>query len=134
MVLGIILQLTYAMSVSLTGIGAIMERKLGLVDRLSAARVTEAEMMLALIIVQCIIMSVQIAILYIMALAVFQTPFLGSIPLALFITYLQGLSGLCFGLIISSGMENFFIYFSEINGKFEFQFHRINQYWSFVAF
>ena len=99
---GVILQLTYAMSVSLTGIGAIMERKLGLVDRLSAAKVTEAEMMLALIIVQCIIMSFQIAILYIMALLVFQTPFLGSIALALFITYLQGLSGLCFGLIISS--------------------------------
>ncbi len=99
---GIILQLTYAMSVTLTGIGAIMERKAGLVDRLSASGVTETILMLSLMIVQCFIMTGQISILFIMALLVFSSPFLGNIFLAVLIAYLQGISGLVFGLVVSS--------------------------------
>ncbi|XP_063722634.1 ABC transporter G family member 20-like [Symsagittifera roscoffensis] len=99
---GVILQLTYAMSVSLTGIGAIIERKQGLVDRLSASGVTETVLMLSLMTVQCFIMTGQLCILFIMALLVFDTPFLGNLALAVWIAYMQGLSGLVFGLIASA--------------------------------
>ena len=99
---GVILQLTYAMSVSLTGIGAIIERKLGLVDRLSASGVTETVLMLSLMTVQCFIMTGQLCILFVMALLVFDTPFMGNIALAILIAYLQGVSGLVFGIIVSA--------------------------------
>ena len=99
---GVILQLTYTLSASLTGIRSLVERKMGITDRLHASGVTETMLMLAAMIVQFFIMTGQVAILFFMALIVFDSPFLGNLGLAVGITYLQGLTGIAFGLIISA--------------------------------
>ena len=54
---GVILQLTYTISTSLTGSKSIVERKEGLTDRVFASGVTEVLLMFSLMIVQFIIMT-----------------------------------------------------------------------------
>ncbi|XP_003390840.2 PREDICTED: ABC transporter G family member 20-like [Amphimedon queenslandica] len=101
---GMIVSITFGMSIGLTALSFVIERKEGLLDRTWVAGVNVTEMVLAQIFTQCIILFVQSTILIILVRFAFKVYMvhLRSIFLVELLTMLQGLTGMAYGLLISS--------------------------------
>nr|QBM06389.1 ATP-binding cassette sub-family H-like protein 1 [Daphnia magna] len=99
---GVILGIIYFLSVALTSAVFLTERKSGLHDRSIVAGVQMTEYMMAHLVNQLILLLGQTFFVYLFALIVFNTACHGNLALVIFITLLQGLCGMSFGLLVSA--------------------------------
>ncbi|EFX78467.1 ABC protein, subfamily ABCH [Daphnia pulex] len=99
---GIILTIVYFIAVALTAAVFINERKSGLLDRSIVAGVQMTEIMLAHLVNQFTVLIGQTALVFLFMLLVFNIACHGSLALAVFITLLQGLCGMSYGLVVST--------------------------------
>ncbi|XP_028967869.1 ABC transporter G family member 20 [Galendromus occidentalis] len=99
---GIILSITYIMAVALTSISIIMESREGTMERCWVAGVKPFEVVGSHVISQFCVMSVQVASLLFFIFAIFGIPLEGSFINVVFLTFTQGLTGMTYGLVISS--------------------------------
>ncbi|XP_028968797.1 ABC transporter G family member 20 [Galendromus occidentalis] len=99
---GIILAIMYIMAVPLTAISIIMENREGTTDRCWAAGVKPLEVIVSLVVSQSCIVCVQLVLLFALVFIGFQTPLEGSLTLVVLLTFLQGTTGMIYGLLISS--------------------------------
>ncbi|OQR77411.1 ABC transporter G family member 20-like, partial [Tropilaelaps mercedesae] len=99
---GIILSITYIMAVGLTAISIIMETREGTMERCWVAGVRPFEVVVSHVYSQFCVMVVQVTLLLIFIFLVFKIPLEGSLILVILLTLLQGLSGMTYGLVISS--------------------------------
>lgn len=103
---GAVLSITFYLAVGLTALSFVLERKEGLLDRCWVAGVSSLEMMLAHLFSQLLVISVQIFLLLIFILLVFKIPNEGSLILIIILIVLQGITGISFGLVISSAIDD----------------------------
>ncbi|XP_057380008.1 ABC transporter G family member 20-like [Daphnia carinata] len=99
---GMILTIVYFIAVALTAGVFISERKEGLLDRSLVAGVQMTEILLAHLVNQFTVLLGQTALVFLCMLTVFSIPCQGNLVLAVFITLLQGLCGMSYGLLVSS--------------------------------
>ncbi|KAI7804298.1 ABC transporter G family member 23 isoform X1 [Triplophysa rosa] len=103
---GAVLSITFYLAVGLTALSFVLERKEGLLDRCWVAGVSSLETMLAHLFSQLFVISVQIILLLIFILLVFKIPNEGSLVLVISLIVLQGVTGISFGLVISSAIDD----------------------------
>ncbi|XP_063347730.1 ABC transporter G family member 20 isoform X2 [Pelmatolapia mariae] len=103
---GAVLSITFYLAVGLTALSFVLERKEGLLDRCWVAGVSSLETMLAHLFSQLFVISVQIILLLLMILLVFKNPNEGSLVLVIILIVLQGVTGISFGLVISSAIDD----------------------------
>uniref|UniRef100_A0A673ZKX2 ABC transporter G family member 20-like n=1 Tax=Salmo trutta TaxID=8032 RepID=A0A673ZKX2_SALTR len=103
---GAVLSITFYLAVGLTALSFVIERKEGLMERCWVSGVSSMETVLAYLISQLIIISVQIVLLLILMLLVFKIPNEGSLVLVIALIVLQGITGTSFGLVISSAIDD----------------------------
>ena len=99
---GVILSIIYFMAVGLTALSFVLERKEGLLDRSWVAGVTSTEVMLAHVITQFAVMFVQVVLVLLFMIYVFEIPSEGPIFWTVALALLQGLCGMSLGLVISA--------------------------------
>ena len=98
---GIVFSITFFMAVGLTAILIIQEIREGTMERCRVAGVRPSEVVVAHVISQFGVMCVQVA-LQLVVISLFGIPLEGSLILVILLTLLQGLSGMTYGLAISS--------------------------------
>ncbi|XP_075906936.1 ABC transporter G family member 23 isoform X2 [Nelusetta ayraudi] len=103
---GAVLSITFYLAVGLTALSFVLERKEGLLDRCWVAGVSSLETMLAHLFSQLFVISVQIILLLLFILLVFKIPNEGSLLLVILLIVLQGVTGISFGLVISSAIDD----------------------------
>ncbi|XP_069035992.1 ABC transporter G family member 20 isoform X2 [Lepisosteus oculatus] len=103
---GAVLSITFYLAVGLTALSFVTERKEGLLDRCWVAGVSSLETMLAHLLSQLVIMSVQVTLLLLFVLLVFKIPNEGSLALIVILIFLQGVTGISFGLVISAAIDD----------------------------
>lgn len=103
---GAVLSITFYLALGLTALSFVLERKEGLLDRCWVAGVSSVEMMLAHLFSQLFVISVQIILLLLFILLVFKNPNEGSLVLIIILIVLQGITGISFGLVISSAFDD----------------------------
>lgn len=103
---GAVLSITFYLAVGLTALSFVLERKEGLLDRCWVAGVSSLETMLAHLCSQLFVISIQIFMLLIFVLHVFKMPNEGSLVLIIILIVLQGVTGISFGLVISSAIDD----------------------------
>ncbi|XP_064173396.1 ABC transporter G family member 20 isoform X2 [Anguilla rostrata] len=103
---GAILSITFYLAVGLTALSFVLERKEGLLDRCWVAGVSSMETMLAHLLSQLFVISVQIILLLLFTLLVFKIPNEGSLFLVILLIVLQGVTGISFGLVISAAIDD----------------------------
>ncbi|KAL0983766.1 hypothetical protein UPYG_G00132480 [Umbra pygmaea] len=103
---GAVLSITFYLAVGLTALSFVIERKEGLMDRCWVAGVSSLETILAHLISQLFVISVQVVLLLILMLVVFKNPNEGSLALVVALIVLQGITGISFGLVISSAIDD----------------------------
>ncbi|CAG2175709.1 unnamed protein product [Oppiella nova] len=99
---GIIISVIYFMAVGLTALTLVVERKEGLMERSLVAGLKMHEILASQVLLQFFIVVLQATLLMIFTFLVFQVPNQGNIVYIILIVLLQGLGGMCFGLVISS--------------------------------
>ena len=80
----------------------IKERNDGLIERSLVAGVTPTELVLSHIILQTLLLAFQVGFKLIVAFLIFTIPNSGSLISAVILTFLQGICGLMFGLMVSA--------------------------------
>uniref|UniRef100_A0A8C5HRI7 ABC transporter G family member 23-like n=3 Tax=Gouania willdenowi TaxID=441366 RepID=A0A8C5HRI7_GOUWI len=103
---GAVLSITFYLAVGLTALSFVLERKEGLLDRCWVAGVSSLETLLAHLFSQLFVISVQIILLLLFILLVFKMPNEGSLALVVVLIVLQGVTGISFGLVISSAIDD----------------------------
>ncbi|KAJ8248152.1 hypothetical protein GJAV_G00238890 [Gymnothorax javanicus] len=103
---GAILSITFYLAVGLTALSFVRERKEGLLDRCWVAGVSSMETLLAHLLSQLFVISVQILLLLLFTLLVFKIPNEGSLFLVILLIVLQGITGISFGLVISAAIDD----------------------------
>ncbi|KAM6956438.1 LOW QUALITY PROTEIN: ABC transporter G family member 23 [Aplochiton taeniatus] len=103
---GAILSITFYLAVGLTALSFVLERKEGLLDRCWVAGVSSLETMLAHLLSQLFVISVQILLLLLFILLIFKIPNEGSLVLVIALIVLQGVTGIAFGLVISAAIDD----------------------------
>ncbi|XP_072292626.1 ABC transporter G family member 20 isoform X2 [Eucyclogobius newberryi] len=103
---GAVLSITFYLAVGLTALSFVLERKEGLLDRCWVAGVSSLETMLAHLCSQLFVISIQIFMLLIFVMHVFKMPNEGSLALIIILIVLQGVTGIAFGLVISSAIDD----------------------------
>ncbi|XP_046459302.1 ABC transporter G family member 20-like isoform X2 [Daphnia pulex] len=103
---GLIISIVYFMAVSLTAGVFVAERKQGLLDRSLVAGVTMTEIFIGHSFNMFTIIIGQTALVFVCMLLIFNIPCQGNLALAVFITFLQGFVGMCFGLLITTICDN----------------------------
>ncbi|KAM9727158.1 ABC transporter G family member 20 isoform 2-T2 [Menidia menidia] len=103
---GAVLSITFYLAVGLTALSFVLERKEGLLDRCWVAGVSSMETMLAHLLSQLLVISVQIILMLLFILLVFKNPNEGSLVLVVVLIVLQGISGISFGLVISAAIDD----------------------------
>ncbi|KJE94008.1 hypothetical protein CAOG_04710 [Capsaspora owczarzaki ATCC 30864] len=97
-----IINIAFAMSIGLTAMSFVLEKKEGLLDRTWAAGVSPGEVLIGHTLIQFCVLVVQLGLLLLFSLVVFSAPMEGSFILVLILSLLLGLAGMAFGLLISS--------------------------------
>jgi len=99
---GMIVSISFSQSIALTAIAFVMDKKTGNLDRAWAAGIRPSEIMLSQVTSQLMILLAQTALLLFFGLFIFKLPMNGSIPLAILISAMLGMTGMMYGLVISS--------------------------------
>lgn len=94
------------MGTTMTSTIIISDRMEGVWDRSIVGGVTTIEIMLTHLITQFILIVMQVIEVYIILFLLFKYEFIGSLVTMIFMTILQGLSGMCFGFWISVISDN----------------------------
>jgi ABC-type multidrug transport system permease subunit len=102
---GIMIALIYLQSIALTALSFVVDRKEGLLSRIWAAGVRPAEVILAHSTTQIFIILGQIAALCIFTFLVFNVPLVGNAALMLLLLVFAGITGMAFGLVISTRVQ-----------------------------
>ncbi|XP_045075548.1 ABC transporter G family member 20, partial [Coregonus clupeaformis] len=103
---GAVLSITFYLAVGLTALSFVIERKEGLMDRCWVAGVSSLETVLAHLISQLFVISIQVILLLLLMLLVFKIPNEGNLVLVIALIVLQGVTGISFGLVISSSIDD----------------------------
>lgn len=107
---GIMVTIIFVLSIGLTALIFVIEKKEGLLERTAVANVNTLELITAHITMKLIIMIFQTVVLLVIATVLFGVNMKGSIYLAGFLIILQGFCGMSFGKIPSS-LKLFFLFF-----------------------
>ncbi|XP_046456397.1 ABC transporter G family member 20-like isoform X2 [Daphnia pulex] len=99
---GLILSTIFSLALLLGSDSFVRERMLGLVERSLVAGVKMNEVFISYLAKESITMIIQTLLLYVVLLFLCDIPCRGSVTLAIFITFLEGFSGMCFGMMIAS--------------------------------
>jgi ABC-type transport system involved in cytochrome c biogenesis permease component len=94
---GIMITIIFILTIGLTALMFVIEKKEGLLERTSVAGINTFELILSHISVKLIVMFFQTAVLLIIANLVFNVNMVGSIFLAGLLLLLQGFCGMSFG-------------------------------------
>ncbi|KAK0149801.1 ABC transporter G family member 23 [Merluccius polli] len=103
---GAVLSITFYLAVGLTALSFVLERKEGLLDRCWVAGVSSLDTMLAHLLCQLFVISVQIILMLLFVLLVFKIPNEGSLVLVVALIVMQGVTGIAFGLVISAAIDD----------------------------
>ncbi|CAI5654763.1 unnamed protein product [Oreochromis niloticus] len=103
---GAALSIMFYQAIGLTTLAVVLERKEGLLDRCFVSGMRSFETILAHLFAQLFIISIQIILLLLMILLVFKIPNEGSLVLIIILLVLQGVTGISFGLVISSVVDD----------------------------
>ncbi|XP_046645712.1 ABC transporter G family member 20-like isoform X2 [Daphnia pulicaria] len=98
---GVILSTVFGSALILGSDSFVRERMLGLVERSLVAGVKMNEVFISYLAKESITMIIQSLLLYVFLLLC-NIPCLGSVTLVIFIMFLEGFSGMCFGMMIAS--------------------------------
>lgn len=99
---GIILSIIFFMAMALTAVSTTREAREGTMERCLVAGVKSVEVILSHVLSQICVMIVQVTLVLTLVFAVLKIPHQGSLALVAILTLLQGLSGMAYGLAISS--------------------------------
>jgi len=91
-------RIVYFIATTLTAAIFVSEQKQGLIDRCLVAGVQMTEVLVAHVANQFTILVGQTGLVFFVMLVVFKIPCVGSLPLAVFISLMQGLCGMSFGM------------------------------------
>ncbi|XP_056011638.1 ABC transporter G family member 20-like [Ostrea edulis] len=103
---GIILSITFFMATGLTTLAFVIEKKEGLLDRSLTAGMSAFEILLAHVFTQLFVLTVQVALVMVFALAVFEVPYKGPLIWVILLVMGQGFCGMTLGVIFSAVCEN----------------------------
>jgi ABC-type multidrug transport system permease subunit len=96
---GIMITIVFILTIGLTALMFVIEKKEGLLERTAVAGINTFELILSHITVKLIIMSFQTMVLLIIAIFVFKVNMVGSIFIAAILLLLQGFCGMSFGIV-----------------------------------
>uniref|UniRef100_K1RT46 ABC transporter G family member 20 n=1 Tax=Magallana gigas TaxID=29159 RepID=K1RT46_MAGGI len=96
---GIILSITFFMATGLTTLSFVIEKKEGLLDRSLTAGVSAFEILLAHVFTQLFVLIVQVTLVMVFALAVFEVPYKGPLIWVILLVLGQGFCGMTLGII-----------------------------------
>uniref|UniRef100_A0A1B6KFR7 Uncharacterized protein n=4 Tax=Graphocephala atropunctata TaxID=36148 RepID=A0A1B6KFR7_9HEMI len=83
-------------------VGAIlMEKMQGLMERSLVAGTTLVELLVTHVLVQMIVLAIQTLLMMIVCFVIFDNPMVGSLTLLCFLLFLIGMSGMCYGFMVS---------------------------------
>lgn len=102
---GIILSITFFMATGLTTLSFVIEKKEGLLDRSLTAGVSAFEILLAHVFTQLFVLIVQVTLVMVFALAVFEVPYKGPLIWVILLVLGQGFCGMTLGVIFSAVCE-----------------------------
>ncbi|XP_065841215.1 ABC transporter G family member 20-like [Oscarella lobularis] len=102
---GIIVSIAFGLTIALTSMAFVIERKEGLVERTWVAGVSTMQMLLGHVFVQIIIIIIQMLAMVFFAIVVFKIQVVGSVALLLLLTFAQGFAGMSFGFVVSAFCE-----------------------------
>ncbi|KAE8751826.1 ABC-transporter, subfamily H member 01 [Frankliniella occidentalis] len=102
---GIILTMIFFLTTGLTATVMITEKQEGLWDRSLVAGVTAWESLLAHVVTQGVLMGIQAALALIMMFLVFKVPCAGHMGDVIFLVFITGMTGMCFGFFVSVSCE-----------------------------
>lgn len=94
------------MATGLTTLVFVMEKKEGLLDRSMVAGMSAFEIMLAHVLTQLIVMTVQVGLLLVFALLVFKVPYEGPLIWVVLLVLGTGFCGMTLGAIFSAVCDN----------------------------
>ncbi|XP_057369451.1 ABC transporter G family member 23-like [Daphnia carinata] len=103
---GRIISIIYTGALLLTATTMVIEKEQGLLDRNLVAGVQMHEILISNLMSQFMFMVGQTALTYLGMLLVFNVPCYGNVVLAVLIGVLQGIVGMCFGLLIAVVCDN----------------------------
>jgi ABC-type multidrug transport system permease subunit len=103
---GIMITIIFTITIGLTGLMFVIEKKEGLLDRSWVAGVHTIEIMAAHITAKLVIMTVQIIFLLAISIFVFNIKIEGPVLLGALLLLLQGFCGMSYGLAISAGASD----------------------------
>ncbi|KAJ9578930.1 hypothetical protein L9F63_024960, partial [Diploptera punctata] len=103
---GLIVTMLFFLATSITSTIIITERNEGVWDRSLVAGVKSWEILFSHIITQTFCMIVQLIIVLIFTFGVFKVPCLGDFYTTMFLLFLQGFCGMCFGFLVSALCDN----------------------------
>lgn len=99
---GIILSIIFFMAMALTAVSTTREAREGTMERCLVTGVKSFEVISSHVFSQIFVMTLQVTFVLLVVLVGFQIPSQGSLYLVAGLTLLQGLSGMSYGLAISS--------------------------------
>ncbi|XP_067007044.2 ABC transporter G family member 23 [Anabrus simplex] len=99
---GTILMIVYFLAVTLTAGVILIDKTEGLMERGLVAGVLMPEILFSHVVVQFLVICGQTVLVLIFSFAVFNIPHEGPMFAVIILTLLQGMCGMCFGLLISS--------------------------------
>ena len=99
---GTLIALIFFAPLALTGFALIKERKEGLLERSLVAGVRAEEVIVSHFILQSIVLAIQVILLMMTTFVLWEIPYHGNLLETATIIFLQGVSGIGFGLLISS--------------------------------
>lgn len=99
---GMIISIAFAGAIGLTAVGFVMDVQDGCMDRQWAAGIHPSEIFFSILFTQFCVLFIQICILLAFALGLFQLPMEGSLVLVVTLASFLGISGMLYGLCISS--------------------------------
>ncbi|XP_076438732.1 ABC transporter G family member 20-like isoform X2 [Babylonia areolata] len=102
---GICNSITFFMATGLTTLAFVLEKRGGNHERNLVNGVTPSEVMLSHVITQFLVLLVQVTLLLLCTFLIFKIPLVGSWVHVLSLILLQGLCGMCLGIMISSCCE-----------------------------
>ena len=99
---GTILSIAFLSAIPLTAMVLVVERKQGLIERSIVAGASYLRILVALLLPQIFILFVSSLSLLIFVFPVFGVSYQGHFSLILLMTFLQSISGMCFGVLVST--------------------------------
>ncbi|KAI9558879.1 ABC protein [Daphnia sinensis] len=103
---GLMIAIIYSAALLLIAATLVVEKEQGLLDRSLAAGVQMSEILISNLTSQFTTMVGQTALIFLGMLLIFKVPCNGNLALAVLITLLQGIVGMCFGLLIAVVCDN----------------------------